>query len=922
MTKSDDKPESSSSTKSLHPAYSVSNIQTKIRTLDGSKVTYSSWVKLFRFHAIAYKVLDHLDDTPAPADTDLSYEAWKELDALVSQWIYSTISDDLLVRQAKAAALETHFVNLTLAACNSVDDYCQQLKDLANQLVDVGHPVTEKRLVLQLVRGLSPEFDTTASLINSQDADWDLARTMLTDEVIRLEARKQQSSSVLVTPAAPAPTPIQQQSVPSDPNSGDTFQQPQSQYRGRGFPRPGHFGSTQHPTFSGFDALKPSDPSAAFNTMQLNYTDPNYYFDTGAEQHVTDNRGMIQHPNSFPVHTKLLVGDGNVLLIAGSGTETFPTFTKFHRVILTQFNRHIKTFQCDLGGEFDNHAFKDFAQQHGLLFRFSCPQTSSQNGRVERMIRRLNDIIRALLIHAHLPPIFWVKALHTAAYLHNILPTKRLNFFTPTFALYLRHPTYDHLRVFGCACYPNSSATQPHKLHTRSVRCIFLGYPPDFRGYRCFDPTSGKITISRHVTFDEYTFPYTIPTPNATYNFLDDLPQGFTFTRPIPRPTPKPTQPAPHSTSPYKFTYTRRPRPPAPLPTPNPPASIPTVPSQAAPLAPSASSTPTSINTHPMTTRSKAKHTLLSTTVSPVPTSYSKAFNDPHWLHAMQTEFRALPVNDTWELVPRPVDKPVIPCMWLFRHKFKSDGSLERYKARLNKSLYGLKQAPRAWYTRFATYILSQGFRTSACDNSLFIYSRGSHTAYLLLYVDDIVLTASSDTFLQEIISTLSREFAMTDLDADWGGCPDSRRSTSGYCVFLGDNLISWSSKRQPTISRSSAEAEYRGVANAVAEATWIRNLLLELHIPLRQASVVYCDNVSAVYLSNNPVQHQRTKHIEIDIHFMPEKVKIGHICVLHVPSSLQYADIFTKGLSRQLFQSFRSSLSVCPPPAQTAGES
>ncbi|GJX83735.1 ribonuclease H-like domain-containing protein [Tanacetum coccineum] len=338
----------------------------------------------------------------------------------------------------------------------------------------------------------------------------------------------------------------------------------------------------------------------------------------------------------------------------------------------------------------------------------------------------------------------------------------------------------------------------------------------------------------------------------------------------------------------------------------------------------------------------------------------------------MLDEYNALIKNNTWVLVPQPSDANIVRSMWLFKHKHFADGSLSRYKARLVANgnsqqldvdydetfspvvkpatvrtvlsiaasrhwpihqldvknaflhVYGLKQAPRAWFQRFASYATHIGFGHSRCDSSLFIYKQGSpDVAYLLLYVDDILLTASSTALLQQSIVSLHQEFSMTDLgplnyflgifvtrstkgmflsqkkyaaeilertwalqyltftrhdlsyvvqqvclymhdprephltalkrilryvcgtldyglqlyssstsslvaysDVDWAGCPTSRRSTSGYCVFLGNNLLSWSSKRQYTLSRSSAEAEYRGVANAVAETSWLRNLL------------------------------------------------------------------------------------------------
>nr|GEV67712.1 ribonuclease H-like domain-containing protein [Tanacetum cinerariifolium] len=313
--------------------------------------------------------------------------------------------------------------------------------------------------------------------------------------------------------------------------------------------------------------------------------------------------------------------------------------------------------------------------------------------------------------------------------------------------------------------------------------------------------------------------------------------------------------------------------------------------------------------------------TLHVSSVSLLPRFYHEAFIDVNWHSAMRDEYNALIKNSTWTLVPRLPNVNVVRCMWLFRHKYLADGTLSRYKARPvangSTQLEGVDVDET-----FSLVVKTETIRTGFAMTDL-----GSLIYFLGISVtrDSSGMFLSQKKYTVEILERASMVHcnpSRTPVDTE------SKLSTTGDVVsdptFIGVLQVLCSILLLLDLIFimlfSRAEAEYRGVANAVVETCWLHNLLRELHTPLSFDTLVYYDNVSAVYLSTNPVQHQRKKHIKIDIHFVRDLVATGQVRVLHVPSRYQFTDFFTKGLPTALLEEFRSSMSVRCPPAQTAG--
>jgi hypothetical protein len=392
--------------------------------------------------------------------------------------------------------------------------------------------------------------------------------------------------------------------------------------------------------------------------------------------------------------------------------------------------------QTDWGGEYQK--LHSFFEHIGISHLVSCPHAHQQNGAAERKHRHIVEVGLALLAHASMPLKFWEDAFIAATYLINRTPSRVINFETPLERLFHQKTDYSSLKIFGCACWPNLRPYNTHKFQFRSTRCVFLGYSPLHKGFKCLDPSTGRVYISRDVTFDENIFPFAQLHPNArtrlrheisllpsdlrpsTFDQGGELSSDHMFNSnnscdevcaenkgnsnsathddlvsvPILRSTDAGSTQQEGVTLPTGEEANVDTDSPGLANGANPATDPPVLSALPGPSAPTSFEPSVEETTIRPRTRLQSgirkpkvytdgtiRYSCL--TSSGEPGNLNEAFGDKHWKEAMDLEYSALMKNKTWHLVPPRKGTNIIDCKWVYKIKRKADGGLDRYKARL-----------------------------------------------------------------------------------------------------------------------------------------------------------------------------------------------------------------------------------------------
>ncbi|GKC40617.1 retrovirus-related pol polyprotein from transposon TNT 1-94, partial [Tanacetum coccineum] len=283
----------------------------------------------------------------------------------------------------------------------------------------------------------------------------------------------------------------------------------------------------------------------------------------------------------------------------------------------------------------------------------------------------------------------------------------------------------------------------------------------------------------------------------------------------------------------------------------------------------------------------------------------------------------------------------------------KKSSEFPNHVCKLDKALYGLKKALRAWYKTLSTFLTKHKFVRGKIDNALFVYKSQTDVILVQIYVDDIILRSTSTKLCKQFAKLMTQKYEMsmmgvlTDLlrfqikqsergisinqekyvkdllkkydingsslkhqcfylkgysYSDDVGCSMDRKSTLSTCQLLGGKLVCWSAKKQQSIAMSSTKAKYVAAVGCCANIQWMKTLLTNYDI-IYEKNPIFCDNTSAISISNNPVLHSRTKHIDIRYHFVRDHIVKGDIELHFIPTQYQLADIFTKPLDEPTFK-------------------